>query len=136
MTIVIEQTRNDLLPVGEYPARIKGVDADEGAYGSQVRFEFEVQGGDYGGRSLLGWASAKFSQKTKLYAWTRAALDTDIHRSYSFNSNDLIGKMVELTVMVRARDDGSEFNRIEDVRPYLTKTNGDGQMPSPSGDSY
>jgi hypothetical protein len=132
MTLTIKQTRFQLLPIGEYTAKITDIDADDGKFGPQVRFEFEIQGGDYSGQTLLAWASATFSPRSKLYAWTRAALGSDILPDYDFNSDDLLGRMVMVTVVIRPNDDGAEFNRVENIRPYRPKRNGGSQKLPPS----
>lgn len=127
MPIVIEQEQYTVFPTGDYKARITEIDEDEGLYGPQVKFEFTISGGEFDGESLLGWCSAKFSAKSKLYQWTRAAFGADIPEDYPFNSDDLLNRKVALTVIIMQKDDGSEFNRIEGVRG----SNSAGPTPAP-----
>lgn len=134
MSLVINQTRYELLPVGEYVAAISAIEADDGKFGPQVKFEFEIQNGDYAGQTLLAWASAKFSPRSKLYGWTRAAFAGDIPPDYDFKSDDLLGRNVLVTVVVRPNEEGAEFNRVENIRPYRPKRHGGSQMPPPSLD--
>ena len=131
MALQIKQTTYELLPVGEYTAKISAIEADDGKFGAQVKFEFEIQGGDYAGQTLLAWASAKFSPRSKLFAWTRAALSSDISPDYDFNSDDLLGRPVMVTVVIRPNEDGAEFNRVESVRPYRPKQNSRRPEPPP-----
>ena len=66
----------------------------------------------------MGWASATFSNKSKLYRWTRAGFGGQpIPREYSFTPGDLVGRKVRLTVLVKVRDDGEEYNKVEEVLP-------------------
>lgn len=132
MALQIKQTHYELLPVGEYVAKISAIEADDGKFGPQVKFEFEIQGGNYAGQTLLSWASAKFSPRSKLYGWSRAALGGDILPDYDFNSDDLLGRPVMVTVVIRPNDEGAEFNRVENVRPYRPTQNGGSQEPPPS----
>ncbi|GAI12914.1 unnamed protein product, partial [marine sediment metagenome] len=80
---------------------------------------------------VLGWCSQTFSNKSKLYAWTKAAFGGgDIPREYTFDSDDLENKLVILTLVVRTRDDGTPFNRIDSLRE-IPKT---GELPDlPAG---
>ena len=131
MGIQIEQTQYVLLPVGEYPAEISEIVEDEGMFGKQLKFTFDIEDGEHAGQSLLGWTSAKFSPKSKLYGWSKAAFNAQIPKDYNFNRDDLINRKVNLTVVVKEGDDGAEFNRIEAVRPYSPKTKSDnGSDPS------
>lgn len=131
MSIIIEQAQYTLVPTGDYKARIAEIVEDEGVYGPQVKFAFLVVGGEFDDQTLLGWCSAKFSSQSKLYQWTRAAFGADIPTEYAFNSDDLLGRNVILTVIVREKDDGTEFNKIERVR--TRGSNSTGPAPQPAG---
>jgi len=133
----IEQTVYEVLPTGDYPASIGRIELEDGQYGQQLKFSFDLLVEEYADRTLLGWASAKFSTKSKLYGWTRAALGGQpIDPAYVLDTDDLIGKKVLLTVLVKQKDDGSgiEFNKIDSVRPYR---NGQApvQQPEPVADA-
>ena len=118
MSITIEQHVFELLPVGEYPAKIADIKLEDGQFGQQVKFTFEIPNGEEEPRTMWGWSSAKFTPASKLYAWTQAALGGGpIDRGYNFNSDDLIGKKVTLIVVVKEGDKG-EFNRIDTIRPF------------------
>jgi hypothetical protein len=134
MGIQVEQTVYEVLPTGEYVASIHQIEETEGQYGSQLKFEFVVEGGENDGTTLLGWASKKFSNKSKLYKWARAAFNADIPTDYTFDSDDLIGRKVVLTVVVDSKDDGTEFNRVDAVRPLKHKKSGNGAPPPPPPD--
>lgn len=130
--MIIEQTRFELLPVGEYVAEVTAVDPEEGMYGPQLKFTFTTRGGEHEGQQLAAWTSARFSPKTKLYAWAKAAFNAAIPADYHLNTDDLLGRRVNLTVVIKTKEDGTEFNRIEDVRPYQPKRPVTAPPPSPA----
>lgn len=118
MGYVIEQQTYETLPTGDYSAEISRVELEEGQFGQQLKFSFDLLG-EKEGRTLLGWASCRFSPKSKLYGWTRAAFGGGpIDRGYNLNTDDLIGRKVTLTVLASSRDDGTEFNKIDAVKTY------------------
>ena len=138
MTITIEQTHYEPIPTGKYPARITEIESSEGQFGPQLKFTFELppnQNGDP--RTILGWTSQKFSSKSKLYTWTKAALGGEqIDRSYIFNSDDLIGCKVLLTVVERESDDGEIFNKIDGVSPFVKQEPQPSPSPAYEGDDW
>jgi hypothetical protein len=119
MTITIEQTIYEPIPTGKYPAKIASIEEADGQFGPQLKFEFELPPGENGeDRTLLGWASRKFSNKSKLYKWTQAAFGGGpIDRAYTFNSGDLLGRPVYLNVVEEEGDNGP-YNKITSLAPY------------------
>lgn len=119
MTITLVQTFYEPIPTGKYPAKINQIEVADGQFGPQLKFTFELPPGEDGEtRTLIGWCSQKFSNKSKLYAWTKAAFGGEpIDRSYTFSSEDLIGRKVNLTVVEKENEDGV-YNKIEDVTPF------------------
>lgn len=114
----IPQTRNEVLPVGEYIAKITSVVADESQYGPQLKFQYALVGGDHEGVTLLGWTSQSFNPKSKLFAVVKAVFGgREIPATYELDTDSLIGKQVALVVVSKVKDDGSEFNRIDSVKP-------------------
>ena len=117
MSIKIKQTHIVVYPVGEYLAKIESIVEKSGDYGPQVQIAFRLDAGDPDASPLLGWCSQTFSNKSKLYAWTKAAFGGGpIPPDYDFNSDDLIEKLVILTLVIRTREDGTDFNRIDSVK--------------------
>ncbi len=72
MGITVKQTRIETLPEGVYEAIIAKIEAADGQFGPQLKFTFELTEPE--GKTLTGWCSQSFNVKSKLYAWTRAAL--------------------------------------------------------------
>lgn len=119
MSIKIEQTVYELLPVGDYHAVITDIQQTDGIYGPQLCFSFTIEGGDHDGSQLKAWCSAKFSTKSKLYEWARAAFGgVEIPPTYTFDADDVMGRKVTLTVIINAKDDGTEFNKIQTVKRF------------------
>lgn len=135
MTIRIKQTYFEPLETGRYPARIAEIEESEGQFGPQLEITFELSPDEDGNtRTLRGYASMKFSGKSKLYRWTKAALGGEpIDRSYTFNSEDLIGKKVYITVIEIEGDDG-DYNKIEDVSPFTEEPQQTSPPPEYEGD--
>ena len=111
----IKQTKHEVVPTGEYPAQIASVLPAEGDYGPQLKLRFELLAPGYEGKFLVGWCSQSFSPKSKLWAWTRAALGREITESEDFDSEAIVGKVVRLVVVTKAGD-GGEYNRVAEVK--------------------
>ena len=117
MGVKIPQTFVRTYPVGEYVARIDKVVAKAGDYGPQLQIAYKLVQMDEDASPVLGWCSQTFSNKSKLYAVTKAAFgETEIPKEYTFDSDDLINKKVLITLVVRTRKDGTQFNRIDSLR--------------------
>lgn len=130
MSVKIKQTIVETLPTGEYPVRIAEIKLETGQFGDQLRFRFDVMAPGFEDRNLTGWASATFSNKSKLYQWTKAAFGgVEIPREWTFDSDKLIGRECIAVVLVRTADDGSEFNKIDALKPAR---NGAARAPRPA----
>jgi len=116
MRILIKQTAVELLPVGEYPATIGNTESTEGLYGQQLKVSFKLAG-PHQGKTLIAYCSPFFSPKSKLYRWVRAALGRDIPAGWDLESEKLLNRSVILVVIKKTGNDGSEFNRVDDVLP-------------------
>jgi hypothetical protein len=116
MGIRIEQTKFEVLPVGEYRVKILDVSEAEGKFGPQLQFKVQVSDGPHAGAELLSWCSRTFSPKSKLYQWVESALAVPIPKEYTLDTDTLIGREALATVMVRELDGGGEANRVERVR--------------------
>ena len=116
---IIEQTTWEVIPMGEYPAVIADVRLTDGMFGQQCEFVFCLEGGDFDGSFVKAWTSAKFSIKSKLFRWAEAAFGgAEIPPEYNLDTADLAGRRVNLRVTIKSKDDGTEFNKVDDVRPY------------------
>jgi len=114
---VIKQTRYDALPTGEYPAKIGAYEMTEGQFGAQVKLRFDVTAQGLEDRSIIGWAAATFSPKSKLYGWVRAAFGREIPANYDLNLDHLLDRPVVLVLVTKVGDDGLEYNKIDSLKP-------------------
>jgi hypothetical protein len=119
MGTTIKQTSYDLLPVGEYQAKIGATEVAEGKFGPQIKIRFDILTPGFEDRSLMGWASASFSNKSKLFAWARAAFGKDIPPTYDLDLDHLLGRKVTLVVVTTRKEDGAEYNNIHDIKAWL-----------------
>ena len=117
MGILIQQTTFEVLPVGEYRVRIADISEVEGRFGAQLQFKVEVSDGPHAGSEFPVWCSKVFSPKSKLYQWVEAALAVPIPKEFTLNTDNLIGREVLATVLVKELEGGGEANRVERVRP-------------------
>ncbi len=107
-----------VIPMGEYPARIKEVSEEpEGQFGPQFKYLFEITNGEQEGVSLMGWTSQKFSAKSKMKKWVTAATQESFSAGDEFYPDSLVGKDVRIGVLKKVKDDGGEFNKIDSVLP-------------------
>jgi hypothetical protein len=116
MGIKIEQTTFDAVPTGDYKAVITAIEQVEGKFGPQLQIKSEIHHGPYAGNTFLCWVSPKFSPKSRLYEWVEAALGMAVPKTYTFDSDHLIGREVVATLVVRELDGGGEVNRVDRVR--------------------
>lgn len=116
MGIRIEQTVNEAVPTGEYRAIISEISPDEGKFGPQLRIKCEINAGPFAGTAFLSWVSVRFSPRSRLYEWVEAALASPVPRTYTFDSDHLLGREVLATLVVRALEGGGEVNRVDRVR--------------------
>lgn len=111
----------ETVDAGTYPARVVNVTMDEeGQFGPQVKVEFELTDEEAEGKTLVGWASAKVSPKSKLYKWASALLfrGKGIPEGYgALDTDTLKGQECILVVAVEKKSDGAEYNKITDVLP-------------------
>jgi len=119
MPITIKQSHYEPVPAGKYLAKIAEIEEDDGQFGPflKIRFEFQLdEGGET--RFLTGLASRKFSTTSKLYEWTEAAFGGGpIDRSYTFNSDDLLGRYVYINAVEEKGETGS-YTSITSLSPY------------------
>jgi hypothetical protein len=139
MGYTIELRHIDVIPAGEYPAKITNIEKDDGRFGEQLKFTFNLQPGDNGERrELIGWTSYVFSTRSKLYKWVRAALfdGGQIPRGYVLDTDDLLGKPVILVVTKKLSEEGDEFNKVDDVLPYRQQEPPPEPMPVSSDEPW
>ena len=110
----IQKTEYVPLPMGEYSAIVSDVTAETGQFGPQVKFRFELTQKNFEGKTLLGWCSATYSPKSKLWVWAKAMLGTN---PAEFDSDQVIGRQVRLAVLARLGEDGQVHNKVDGLLP-------------------
>jgi len=63
---------------------------------------------------LPAWCSVNYSEKSKLYCWTWAALAGDFDPNADFQASKLINRRILVNVEKNASATGGEFNKITD----------------------
>lgn len=128
MSLKFKKCEFDVLPVGEYRANVTDWEmAKENAhtaeYGPQVMVKMELQTPD-GPRTLREFYGIKsFAPKSRIAGLFMAALNTDFDSLPDEpDMDDIIGLPFMATVLIKKKpNDGTEFNRIEGLRPLKQK---------------
>jgi hypothetical protein len=130
---VLKVQTYETVDAGTYPARVADVVLDEnGQFGPQVKAVFELLDEEAAGKTLVGWASAKLSPKSKLYGWVSALLfrGKGIPEGYAVVDTDTLkGQECILVVGVEQKPDGSAYNKVKDVLP-MKPTRGAAPRPA------
>lgn len=122
------------LATGEYPVRIvdavleesKFLDDKTGKPKEQVKFTFDVV--DTGGRQLTAWAGWPPSAKSKIVKWARIG---GLEVNGSLDTDDMIGLTYTAVVIVKTKEDGEEYNKVEDLKAVKPAKGGNGK-PNPA----
>ena len=107
----IEKTEYIALETGTYAATVKSINLDpDGKFGPQLVWQFTLEDGS----DTRGWTGQKYSPKSKLMLWATAILGNtpDI-----LDTDDLLHKPCRLSILMRARPDGSIGNKLDQVLP-------------------
>lgn len=111
-----------VIPIGSYDAKVLEVTEQEGNFGPQLKWQFEViSPEEYAGHKLVAWTSTSPSLKSKLVKWIAACLGRQIGAGETLKIESVLGKRVALSVVVQEGTDGGEFNRVHDVKPRKAK---------------
>ena len=87
---------------------------EEGLYGPQVKLMFLVPHEDED-VSIWAWTSQKFSQRSKLFAYTEAILGRPIGDEEGFDSDKMQGMLVDLKLDTYEKD-GVTKNKVIGMR--------------------
>ncbi|BCW94682.1 MAG: hypothetical protein WHS44_09890 [Fimbriimonadales bacterium] len=112
MAITITATENAPIPTGEYRVELTAIELADGQYGQQLRWTFAVL--DYG-KTLIAYSSVAPSLKSKAMRWAAALLGRAIKPGESVNFDALVGKTAIATVVRKRKDDGTEYNAVDDL---------------------
>ncbi|MBP6965734.1 MAG: hypothetical protein KBC96_15175 [Armatimonadetes bacterium] len=127
---VVKIVENSVLDTGDYKVCVTDIGTETGQFGEQVKFVLDVEG--TGGKQLFYWCSLTGSTNGKLFK-TANAFGMSLEPGSSLDLDDLVGKRAVASVIVKAKDDGSEFNKIESIRPIRAKATAE-KKPDPFED--
>ena len=121
----IEKTVYETLETGTYAATVVSIALVEGQFGPQLEWMFALDGDN----TMKAWCSKNYSGKSKLTRWAAALLG---QAPELLDTDDLIGKPCRLSIVLKAREDGSEFNKVDEV---LAPRPGQKAKPLPEKDA-
>lgn len=108
----------ELIETGWYKARIKAITPEEGKFGPQLKWVFEIVAEPYAGQTLSAWVNQSMNTTGRLVLWGCAALgETVATEDTEFDTEDCVGRVVEIQVTEKTGKDGKVYNKVEDVRP-------------------
>jgi len=110
----IPQTKYETIEGGTYRGYATEAVEDEGQYGPQVKFTMHLNEPNV---DLLAWATRSFSNKSKLYKWTKAFWGgVEIPEDYNLDTDDLLERPVLVNVELKEGKDGP-YNKVADILP-------------------
>jgi hypothetical protein len=130
MAITITAQGTEPLPTGEYKVELTAIELEDGNYGEQLKWTFSVPDK---GRNLVAYSSLSASLASKCMRWAGALLGRPIQPKEQVDFEALVGKTAIAVVVKQRKDDGREFNKVDDLLPLRTATAGE---PAEEGDPF
>ena len=104
----IEKREYTVLDTGTYAATVASSTTTTGQFGEQLQWDFKLDDGS----SQRAWCSTSLTPKSKLFLWTKALLG-DVPDT--LETDALIGLPCRLSILSKAKEDGTEFNKVDQV---------------------
>jgi hypothetical protein len=117
MAITIRAQSYEPLGTGEYTVELTAIELVDTNYGKQLKWTFRVHDEE---RNLVGYSSLSASLKSKCMQWAGALLNRPIKADEEVNFEKLIGKSATAVVVRKRKEDGTEYNSIDDLLPLRT----------------
>ena len=117
MAITITAQGTESLPTGEYRVELTAIELSTGQYGDQLRWTFRVL---EKGRTLVAYSSLSASLASKCMRWASVLLRRPIQAGEQVDFEALVGKTAIAVVVKKRKDDGTEFNAVEDLLPIMS----------------
>jgi len=114
MPIVIRAQSYEPLSTGEYRVQLTAIEEVDTNYGKQLKWTFSVTDEN---RTLVAYSSISASVKSKCMQWASALLNRAIKADEEVDFEKLIGKSAVATVVRKFKEDGTEYNTIDDLLP-------------------
>jgi hypothetical protein len=122
MAIVIKAQSYEPLSTGEYAVELTAIELVDTPYGKQLKWTFSVPDE---GRYLVGYSSLSASVKSKCMRWASALMNRTIQADEEVNFEKLVGKYATAVVVRKRKEDGTEYNSIDDLLPLRTPNDED-----------
>jgi len=117
MAITIKAQRYEPLSTGEYAVELTAIELVDTQYGKQLKWTFRVADEE---RNLVGYSSLSASLKSKCMQWAGALLNRPIKAEEDVDFEKLVGKTATAVVVRKRKEDGTEYNTIDDLLPPRT----------------
>jgi hypothetical protein len=130
MAITLTAQSGEPLPTGEYRVELTAIELSSGQYGEQLKWTFSVPDK---GRNLVAYSTLSASLASKCMRWAGALLGRPIQPKEQVDFEALVGKTAIAVVVKQRKDDGREFNKVDDLLPLRTATAGE---PAEEGDPF
>jgi hypothetical protein len=114
MAITITAQGTEPLPTGEYRVELTAIELSTGQYGEQLKWTLHVPDK---GRNLVAYSSYSASLASKCMRWAGALLGRPIQAGEQVDFEALVGKTAVAVVVKKRKDDGTEYNAVDDMLP-------------------
>jgi len=126
MAITITAQSGEPLPTGEYRVELTAIELSTGQYGEQLKWTFQVL---EKGLNLVAYSTLSPSLASKCMRWASALLGRAIQAGEQVDFEALVGKTAVAVVVRKRKEDGSEYNAVEDLLPKAS-------LPATEGDPF
>jgi len=114
MALSLTVQSNEPIPTGEYTVELTAIELVDTQFGKQLKWTFVVP--DHK-RTLVSFSSFTGSPKSKCIRWASALLNRTIAVGEEVDFSTLVGKTATASVVRKRKDDGTEYNAIDDLLP-------------------
>jgi hypothetical protein len=119
MAITITAQGTEPLPTGDYRVELVAIELSTGQYGDQLRWTFHVLDK---GRNLVAYSSLSASLASKCMRWAGVLLGRPVQAGEQVDFEALVGKTAVAVVVKKRKDDGTEYNAVDDLLPDTANT--------------
>jgi len=117
MALTLTVQSNEPIPTGEYTVELTAIELVDTQYGKQLKWAFLVP--DHK-RTLVAYSSISSSPKSKCIRWASALLNRTIPVGEQVDLQSLVGRTATASVVRKRKEDGTEYNSIDDLLPLRT----------------
>jgi len=114
MAITITAQGTEPLPTGEYRVELTAIELSTGQYGEQLKWTLLVPDK---GRNLVAYSTFSPSLASKCMRWAGALLNRPVQAGEQVDFEALVGKTAVAVVLRKRKEDGTEYNAVDDLLP-------------------